>query len=245
MPQKTKTSAFDLIRSNIEKHGQHIYLVSGGGPSPRFAYTVGVQAHCGVELVLAGASIFSASDVNQIINRVASAKREIDLIKTSVPVGPFGSFSLRKVDSSWSKALMLGALDFYGTDSVEALQVVPDQDHWTLDIPNLEQPWSPITEPVWQWLHVPWEFQASPKSLATTNLAALRGQRITEAARWEEEHWELFAGPGPEVSESEARVVPLGTLLALDQSLVDVTRLDVGSALWRDSELGGWQRWGT
>jgi len=39
------------------------------------------------------------------------------------------------------------------------------------------------------------------------------------------------------------RVVPLGTLVAADPSLVAVVNLDVGAGLWRD-EVSEWHPWG-
>jgi hypothetical protein len=60
--------------------------------------------------------------------------------------------------------------------------------------------------------------------------------------RWDEENWELFAGAGPDVSKDELRVVPLGTLVAADPSLVAVINLEVGAGLWRD-DISGWHPW--
>lgn len=78
-------------------------------------------------------------------------------------------------------------------------------------------------------------------STAATDLAALRGDRVTEAARWEEGYWELTAGEGPNVPEDEVRIVPLGTLLAADPSLMPVVSLPVGGGLIRDFR---WRRLG-
>ena len=105
--------------------------------------------------------------------------------------------------------------------------------------------WSASGAPVWQWKHVPWSFSAPRSSTAATNLAALRGERVTEAARWEEDQWELFAGEGPEVLEDEVRLVPLGTLLGADPSLLAVTSLPIGGALIRDPDEGEWEPWGS
>ncbi len=41
------------------------------------------------------------------------------------------------------------------------------------------------------------------------------------------------------------RVVPLATLLAVDQTLSAVIELKVGEALRRDGEKGEWERWGS
>src|SRR5262249_1743851 len=84
--------------------------------------------------------------------------------------------------------------------------------------------------------HEPWPFPAPKDAVAATDLAALRGDRITEAMRWEEDEWEIFAGDGPDIPEDELRVVSLGSLVAMDESLVPVVYLAVGEGLLRDPD---------
>jgi hypothetical protein len=244
MPSLDRNAALNLIRSNVTQFGHHIYLVTPSSSLPRFAYTVGLSIRAGVELVLAGAAVYSADEVNKIINEIAQRlHKESDAEQMTIELDSLGSFLLRGVDATWSRSLMLGVKDFFGHESVPALQIVPDQSHWTIDIPNLSEPWSALLEPAWQWLHAPWTPPVPSGSIATTNLAALRGEAITEAARWEQDQWELFAGAGPDVPEDQIRVVPLGTLLAFDGSLVQVTQLDVGRAVWRASRSDVWHPW--
>jgi uncharacterized protein DUF4262 len=239
-----RSVALDRIRQNIALHGHHTYIVSGA-EYPRFAYTIGVSETLGFELILAGAIFYMADDVMRIINDIASTMKQQETREAQeLDVESCGYFSLRQVDPSWATALMLGALDFYGVEEIPALQIVPDAAHWTIDVPNLSEPWSPITAPAWRWLRETWTYPVPSKSTVTTNLSALRGDRITEAARWEEDYWELFAGAGPDVSRDDTRVVPLGTLLAADQSLEPVVSLPVGSALWRDG-ISDWNLWPT
>jgi hypothetical protein len=127
---------------------------------------------------------------------------------------------------------------------IQAWQIVPEPAHWTLDIPDMRKPWSAGEEPVRQWKQVPWTFPVPSSSTAATNLAALRGERVTEAARWEEDQWEIFANAGSDAPpEDELRIVPLGTLLGADSSLVPVTSLAVGKGIWRDPEEGEWKVW--
>jgi|SRR5262245_39856705 len=243
MTNYDKSSLLEVIRANIAKYGHHITLVSGDA-LPRFAYTIGISRIIGVELVFAGGAFYSAEEAQGIINEIAK-----NLVAASTPdhltvvVDELGSFSLRQADMSWSSALMLGAFDFYQRRDIPGFQIVPDNEHWTLDIPDLTRPWNAKSEPVWRWLHEPWEYSVSPQSVASTNLDALRGDRITEAARWEDDQWELFAGAGPDVPRSDVRVVPLGTLLAMDPSLEVVTSLKVGEALWRDTSDFMWHPW--
>jgi len=153
-----------------------------------------------------------------------------------------GHFCFRKVNTSWATALMLGAFDYYPGKSIEAYQIVPDEAHRTIDVPNLSQPWSPTHTPAWRWLNEEWTYYVPKDSVALTDLNALRGARVTEVMRWEEDEWEIFSGAGPEIPESERRVVPLGVLLEADKSLLPAIDLHVGTGFWRneDSEWNPW-----
>jgi Domain of unknown function (DUF4262) len=145
MTNYDKSSLFETIRANIAKYGHHITLVSGDA-IPGFAYTIGISRITGAELVFTGGSFYSADAVARIINEVAK-----NLVATSAPdnlivvVGALGSFSLRQVDISWSGALMLGAFDFYQSKDIPGFQIVPDNAHWTLDIPDLTRSWNAVS----------------------------------------------------------------------------------------------------
>jgi hypothetical protein len=110
-------------------------------------------------------------------------------------------------------------------------------------VPDLSHPWTAAEGHGWRWLFDEWPYPVPKNSMALTDLDALRGKRITELMRWEEDEWEIFSGAGPDFPESERRVVPLGVLLAADSSLLPVVHLPVGKGLWRD--MGAeWQPWG-
>jgi hypothetical protein len=239
-----KASARQLIERNIATSGYHVYIV-GGGALPRFAYTIGVSGTLGAELVLAGSLFFSNKDAKEIIdtarNRLA-ATRKLD---GNVSVGGLGTFTLRKTHPSWTSSLLLGAIDYYkdARTTVSAYQLVPDSEHDSLDTPRLDLEWSIKRDPAWRWLNEPWPYPVPSDSTAMTNLNALRGSPVTEATRWEEDHWEMFAGAGPDVAQEDARQVPLGVLLALDPSLKPVTDLQVGAGLWREDADADWNVW--
>ncbi len=244
MTNQTKKAILDKIKSDIANDGQHIYVILGGA-SPRFAYTIGVSESSKYELILAGALYYSVDEVEKIINGIASELRagkpwqSINFVLDSS-----GSFSLREVDSSWGNKMMLGALDYYSVSDVSALQIIPDEEHWTVDIPDLTKPWSPTLEPVWQWLDQKWQYPVPESSIAITNLDALKGHSITEVMRWEQEQWEMFVGAGPDVPKEDIREVSLGTLLGADQTLFLVANLAVGKGLWRDLSDLKWNPWG-
>lgn len=243
MADETKRkAALEQIREHIARKGHHVYVVVGS-VIPRYAYTIGVSESIGAELILAGASFYGNDDVVEIINDIATQlKAERD--RERFEVTEYGLFTLRKVHRSWATEFMLGAFDYYQRRDIPALQIVPDKTHWTIDIPDMSTPWSATAELAWRWLCDPCPYPVSKQAMAATNLATLRGERITEAKRWEEDEWEIFAGDGSNVSQDDLRVLALGSLLAMDESLVPVLNLLVGEGLWRDPEPGSeWHPW--
>jgi len=149
--------ALQEIRENIARSGRHIYLVAAD-THPRFAYTIGVRETMGFEIILAGAIFYLRNDVADIVIDIASQLKprcdwESDEWESvSFDVAGRGSFTLRHVDSSWAKILMLGAYDYYQMNEIPAFQIVPDNVHWTVDVPNMRVPWNPGAEPVWRCL---------------------------------------------------------------------------------------------
>jgi hypothetical protein len=237
-----RKAALEQIREHIARKGHHVYVVVGA-VIPRYAYTIGVSESIGAELILAGASFYGNDDVVEIINDIA-AQLKRDREAQRFKVAGQGSFTLRKAHASWATRFMRGALDYYQVLEIPALQIVPDEAHRTKDVPDLSAPWSATTEPLWRWLHEPCPYPVSKQAVAATNLAALRGERITEVTRWEEDEWELFAGAGPDVTEDELRVVALGILIVMDESLAPVLNLAIGEGLWRNPDPDSeWQPW--
>jgi len=243
MPEASKhEAALHEIRQHIAERGHHTYVVTGDGV-PHYGYTIGLSDSIGAELILASAYFYRLDEVASVIRSIVEELRppvawETQTIRTS----QWGTFSLRKVDMSWAKNLMLGVFDYYHVNVIKAWQIVPDETHWTVEIPDLSKPWSPSAAPGWQWLQEKWTYPIPRDSVALTNIDALRGGRVTEVMRWEEDEWEIFAGAGPDITEAERRVVPLGILLGADPSLIPAVDLPVGTGLWRDQE-SEWHPW--
>jgi hypothetical protein len=233
--------ALRTIRTNIAETGHHTYLVSGG-PTPRFAYTIGLSVGVGFELVVAGAAFYGGRQVKDLVDVLAAQVRR-DGATADAHVGALGRFRLVEVCEEWSRPLMLGAYDFYGDRDLRFQQVVPDEDHRTIDVPDMSSPWTGAADGAWRWQFEEWPFPVPRSSIAMTNLAALRGSPITEMARWEEDQWELFAGPGPEVRREDARAFSLGALIGADRSLEVATQLPVGGAVWRRPDESTWHAW--
>lgn len=234
-----RSEALEKIRENITRDGCHVYVVAASD-TPRFAYSVGASPCAGYEVILAGAAYYSDAEAGRIINAIVEALPIKGMSSEEIVLERLGVFRLGPVDSSWAQKLMLGVVDFYGNAS--ARQIVPVGVCWTADIPDLSRPYDQERFPAWGDEQVSYTM-VPMTAVAVTNLDALRGHPVTEAARWEEGLWEMFAGAGPDVSPEDVRKVPLRTLVAIDGSLAPVMQLGVGEALWRDADELLWNEW--
>src|SRR5438270_7276081 len=213
---KSSIQVIDAIKEVIATRGFYTYVVSGGG-DPHYAYTIGLSQTLGAELIVAGSYFYKLEELPLLIQGVVNTASQSDIFNGgNVALQDWGSFSFRRVDESWVSLLMLGALDFYASEEVKAIQIVPDGFHMTLDVPTMDRPWDPTLEPAWRWLREEWPYAMPIKSVAITDLDALRGGSITEVMRWEEDEWEMFAGQGPSIPQENRRVVPIGVILSTD-----------------------------
>lgn len=243
MKEKRRQNALDDIRENIAKFGHHTYVVTGGG-KPHFGYTIGLTESLGAELILAGTYFYELDDVSKVIKSIIGKLAPPVPWDVSVDARPWGTFSFRQVHMSWATALLLGAFDYYRAKSIEAYQIVPDKEHWTIDVPDLSQPWGQRQAPGWRWLKEEWKYPVPKDSMALTDLTVLCGGRIAEVMRWEEDQWEIFSEEGTDTPESERRAVPLGVLLDADESILPAVELEVETGFWRDPEPESeWHPW--
>lgn len=234
-----------LIESNIDKHGYHVTIVNSP-VEPRYAYTIGLSEVLGFEFIFAGGIYYKKDDLFRIFDEIIKeTKTRNGIVNEGISVDALGTFSFSKVKSSWSKLTMLGVFDFYKRNEIEAYQVIPDQEHHTLDIPDMSKEFNVASEPVWQWLDREWDYPVPRDSTVVTNLDALKGEVITEVMKWEKNEWEIFAGAGPDVLKEDKRVVSLGTLLGIDKSLMPAAfNLEIEKGMWRDPSDLVWHAWG-
>jgi len=241
---KDKNHFSEIIQININNHGYHLTIVNSQ-QEPRYAYTIGLLDLLGYELIFAGGIYFLKDDLFLIIKEIVNnLKANNDLINQSIQVGNLGTFSFLKTHASWNKIMALGVFNHFNIDSADVMQVIPDTDHYTQDIPNMTQEFNQSTEPIWQWLTRDWIYNVPVNSTVVTNIDSLRGQAITEMMRWEGDEWEMFAGAGPDVQKKDMRVVSLGTIIGIDKSLLPALSLNIGKGLWRDSVDSDWNSWG-
>jgi len=231
----------EVIEENINKYGHHITFVIDA-VEPRYAYTIGLNGQMGFELVFAGGIYFMKNEVTEIINSIVDQLKNLTT-SDEFNLKSYGIFKLSRTHTSWSKLMMLGVFDFYNINTVQAFQIVPDNNHSTLDIPDMSNEWNESSSPVWKWLAKDWEYSVPKDSKVITNIDSLRGHKITEVMRWENDEWEAFAGSGPDIEKKDVRVVSLGTLLSIDPTLKPIINLEIGKGIWRNSTELKWQKW--
>jgi hypothetical protein len=239
-----REQANSQIAKNIGSHGYHFYIIAGGAV-PRYAYTIGLSASpVSSELIFAGAYRYLAAEVEEILRVVvAHLLGSGERSSGGMDIGVLRTFSLRAVHKCWVDALAFGAMDYYSNPEIAFLQIVPDDDGRSIDVPDMRRPLKEGESSPWQWLWQDWSYPIPEGSTAATEIAVLEGKTVTEAGRWEPDGWELFAGDASLVDKSNVRVVPIGTLVAADATLLPILELEVGKAMWRSDVDGEWHEW--
>lgn len=234
-----KKEFLDIIKANIDKNGYHITLVNGG-QHPDFSYSIGLTTKLGFELIVAGGGFVSIKENESIFEYIYRQLQNGQTVDSKFSFSDENVFYLRKVDSSWCEKMMLGVYDYYKVDEITAYQIIPINR--TLDIPLMSEAAIP-DDPIWKWLDTDWNVKAPLNSYVITDFDALKGKAVTELTRWEDRVWEMFSGPGPDVKEKDIRIVPLGTILGIDNTLKPIVDLAIGEGLWRENKESKWQKW--
>jgi len=234
----TKAEFLDIIRKNINTNGYHITLVNGG-QNPNFSYSIGLSERFGFELISAGGFI-SIKENEFIFKHIYIKLQAGSTTDSTFSLSDNEVFYLRIVNSSWREKLMLGVYDYYNVDAITAYQIIPMER--TLDIPLMSDARVP-NDPIWKWLDMDWNIDAPKNSYVITDVNALKGKAITEVAKWEDNVWEMFSEPGPDVEKENIRIVPLGTILGIDATLSPIVYLSVGQGLWRNNKDLIWHNW--
>lgn len=233
------------IKSNIEKKSFHITVVQSS-ENPRFAYTIGCLEKLGFELIFAGGENYLYEEILSIFNNlVPSLNKEFNFQQFEANLSNLGTFTLSPVNNTWCKKMMLGVYDYYNIENFIAYQVLPNKKHFTLDIPNMSIVWSP-EDIVWKWLddNISWDLGIPKDSKVITELNVLFGDKVKEVMRWEENEWEAFTQNGENIDKNDIRILPITTLLGIDNTLTSILNLDIGKGYWRSDENSEWNDWG-
>jgi len=211
---------------------------------PRFSYSIGLKDTLGFELIFAGCVFYNHKDISLIIEKIVAESRQRRVkINSEILIDSLGMFKLVEAKSSWCQKMMLGVYDYFDIKDFKGLQILPDDEHYTSDIPEMGKEYQESKQPVWKWLTKKWTYQVPKESTVTTNLGALKGENITEVMRWEDDSWEMFSLPGPDVPDEDVRVVSLGTILGIDESLLPSVHLKINEGMWRNDKNSKWNEW--
>jgi hypothetical protein len=141
------------------------------------------------------------------------------------------------------KRLVVHAAKYYERPAVDAVQAVPSAG-W-IDIPRTSLPLDVSIERPWRWLDDEWPFACSPRTRVFTDLRVLRGRPIVEVIHEREagglDSWTMRANATAAVAEAEGRVVPMGTVLAIDPTVALTLYLEPGEFAVRDAPQADWQ----
>jgi hypothetical protein len=231
----------------IKKHGYFRYNITQD-LTPNYSYTIGLTDKVGFELVSGGMNYFEEdNNLQYIFDSIVDG-----ILKNSesriFDLGKLGIFNLIKADVSWISMMMLGAYDYYNNQKIDAFQIIPsNSDKFTLDIPNMSIKWS-LESVIWKHLddNLNWEYNIPKSSRAITNLAALKGDRLTEFFRYEIDEWEIFAGNGSLEPKESIRIVPISVLIGIDKSIENFINDPIGKGKYRDSSDDSnltWYNW--
>jgi hypothetical protein len=228
------------IRENISSHGQHLYSVFGGA-SPVYVYSIGLSEDATFELIYAGIANRSNSEASEIVNALAAELRAHPQRRQHY-LKKWGYFTLKPVHASWSELLLLGAHDYY-QKTVSALQVIPKRKTHTIEHADMSKAWSTETATVWKWAKLPWRHTVPESSVAFVDEAVAFGREaVTQIIRMEIDQWEMISDWGQRNMPKECYCLSLGTVLAVDDSLLAALRLDVKEGLLRTEPDQPWKR---
>ena len=203
------------------------------GTVPPYAYTDGVTALAGCELVCAGALRYDVHQVDQILRACAEdLARRSSQDGTMVKVEGLGTFALGTVEPDWAEALLVG--EPMRRRQASWVQLIPVDPVPTLDTPDMATSLGVGHDPVWQWLVRPWDLPIPEKSCLVTTLEVLTGFSTPASIyRWEVDQWEALDKPAVEVDQATARVAPFGLLTALVADWSLALSLGVGEGFER------------
>ncbi|TDO68859.1 uncharacterized protein DUF4262 [Flavobacterium chryseum] len=234
-----------IINSHIKNFGYHVTTVAGKSALPRYSYSIGLEYTLGFELVFAGGEIFKLKEVTEIMkNIIEQLKINSDWTKMNFKSDDLKSYTLSKVNESWISLMLDGIEDYYKGKKIIVLQIVPDQNNKTLDVPDMSIEFNAEKNKIWQWLVNEWTYPIAEGTLVFTNSEALFGKRITELMRWEEDEWEMFTDNSDEIDKANIKAVPFGILLGIDSTLKEAINVKEGKGLWREDDSLEWNPWG-
>jgi len=235
-----------VARSTITDAIRRTGLFSLGvvaGPTPTWRYTVGLTEAGLPEVLIAGSAAYRDATLDALLRSVGTG-----LLTGAHRTDARGlrvegvDFDLMPVHVSWAKCLVVHAASYYERPVVDAVQAVPSAG-W-IDVPRTSLPLDLSIERPWRWLDDEWPYACSPRTQVFTDLQVLGGHPIVEVIHEREpgglDSWTMRA---PAVAEDEGRIVPMGTVLAIDPTVALTLDLEPGEFAVRDAPQTDWQTW--
>ncbi len=238
-----KQEFINLISEHIENYGYHLTIVAGNSPLPRYCYSIGLLEKFGFEIAFVGGVLYRSDEIKDIIDKIIE-QIKLDHSLSNFNLGILGNFKLQLIDKSWSKVMFDGIYDFYKSSNIKAYQIMPDEKHKTLEVPNMSLKFESKKQPIWQWLTGNWSYPIKQDSIVFTDIDALFGKKILEIMRWEEQEWEMFTSDGTEIPTDQKRAVSFGTILGIDNTIMPAMNLKLEKGLWRNEDKQEWNDWG-
>lgn len=234
-----KNKFLKLVDENIKKHGYQITNVNGS-QVPNFSYTIGLYEKFGFELIKAG-SYISNEDNEKIFNSIISGLNLNQDVKSIFKTINGSNFKLVEVHKTWKDLMILGAFSYYNNYNIKAFQITPS-DIILLDTPIMFKK-RDREDPIWFWLDRDWNEKLPLSSYVITDEYFLIGEEIIELMRWKDGFWEMFTRPASDVLDKEIRILPISTMIAIDESLKVSINLSNGNGLLRDNKDSEWKLW--
>jgi hypothetical protein len=240
MPVNRSTIADAMARNG------YLQFTVVGAPLPSWRYTVGLTELGLPEVLVAGTAAYADGVLDAVVRAVSSHLRsgEVSADEFTLQVG---DLEVDVVDAhpSWVERLAVQAANYYDARVVRAVQVRPS-GRW-VDVPDASVAFDPVAEPAWRWLEDDWAYPVDERTRALVDLAALQGHRIVEVIHEREpdgtDSWTMRVDEEHAPADGPMRLVPFGTMFALDPSLVATLDVDAGEFAVRDDEPPGWRVW--
>lgn len=215
-----------LIADNIAAHGHHITHVMPK-LTPRYAYTLGLAARRGCEIVLAGAAEIRRAEVGALMNEIAAQ----ELVEGGVVTGIGRSLALRRVNDAWLRGLLLGIPDHYRQQPMPTvLQVVPAPEQMTLDVPDMSMG-APSESPIWRWDADEWTGPVAGDGRFVARMGFLVGAAARHVIRVDRDEWHLESEPHPRDDERTV-VTSVATALGIAPELREHLAIEIGDERW-------------
>lgn len=216
------------------------------GPTPRWQYTIGLTQAGLPEVVVAGSAAYRDATLDALLRSVGSGLLAGAYAPDARGLRVEGvDVDLMPVHVSWAQRLLVVAATYHERPAVDAVQAVPSGG-W-IDIPRTSVPLDLSIERPWRWLDDEWPYACSSRTRVFTDLDVLRGSPIVEVIHEREpgglNSWTMRAHAAAAGAEQEGRVVPIGTVLAIDPTVALTLDLKPGEFAVRDGPQADWQAW--